>query len=100
MSGTMKRHVSIMTQEICDAIPPHAQRIVDATLGHAGHLVAMTQHQPQALFRGIDRDTEILEQAQGYMQADITPATRDHIHTFHASYTQLPQLLEQHTTQR
>lgn len=89
----MKRHVSIMTQEICDAIPDNAERIVDATLGHGGHMAAMVQAHPQAQFRGIDRDSEILSQAQTYLHQDITANMLDHISFFHTNYTQIPNLL-------
>lgn len=44
MIPTMKRHISIMVKEICSMIPDHATCVVDGTLGHGGHSLAMCQY--------------------------------------------------------
>lgn len=80
-------HHTIMTEEICDHVPPHAKHILDGTLGHGGHTVALHDHCCQESVNtvdvvGIDKDEKMLEIAEKRL------STYNHIITGHAAYDQ------------
>src|ERR1700753_428041 len=58
-------HVSVLKQEVVDAIAPRNGEIyVDATLGLGGHTEALLEAAPNAIVVGIDRDLVALGRAE------------------------------------
>lgn len=66
-----KRHVTIMKQEVYDAIPSTAQVIVDGTLGHGGHMDYIInkdkENDKQRIYIGNELDPAVLIQAREYL---------------------------------
>jgi 16S rRNA (cytosine1402-N4)-methyltransferase len=58
-------HTSVMREEVVRAISPRAGGVyVDATLGGAGHTVALLEAEPKARIVGIDRDPAAIAAAE------------------------------------
>lgn len=68
MTKDNRHHHTIMAQEVCDHIPQGAQWILDGTVGHGGHTLAMHDYLcPQAVdtvhLIGVDKDQKMLADA-------------------------------------
>lgn len=53
-----------MLKEVCDFLPANAQLIVDCTLGHGGHAMALLSISPQAKLIGFDVDQLMMDKAR------------------------------------
>lgn len=93
-------HRPVMLAEVCrllaPAIVPPDPVILDATLGLAGHTIALLTAHPTLTVIGVDRDTQALERAQrriaaaGYSNRFIpVHATFDHIDEIAADHADL-----------
>lgn len=83
-------HIPIMAQQIADLLLTNPNGIyADGTLGLGGHThYFLTRLSPKARILGFDKDEEALQMARERV-AD------KRLTTFHASYTQLPAVLQQ-----
>ncbi|PWH06785.1 16S rRNA (cytosine(1402)-N(4))-methyltransferase [Brachybacterium endophyticum] len=88
------RHAPVMLQQCIDLLAPALQDpdslYVDATLGMAGHAVAVLDACPNARLLGIDRDTAALDLARTRLEA---AGHADRIDLVHATYDQIPEVL-------
>jgi 16S rRNA C1402 N4-methylase RsmH len=74
-----------MADEVIKALPPVAHNILDGTVGHAGHTIALYDHLCQqdvnnVYILGIDKDVDMLQTAQTRI-----PSTHN-IQLHHAAY--------------
>ena len=53
-----------MLKEVCDYLPQHATLIVDCTLGHGGHAIALLSIAQEAKLIGFDIDDKMMEKAK------------------------------------
>ena len=83
-------HIPIMVKQIAAALLTKPDGVyVDGTLGLGGHSAYFLQQlSPEAQIFGFDKDEEALQMARQRI-----PDPR--LHTFHASYTQAPLILQQ-----
>jgi 16S rRNA (cytosine1402-N4)-methyltransferase len=56
MNEPVFRHTSVLLREVLEAAPTQPRRLLDCTLGGAGHARALLEHFPNAHLHGIDRD--------------------------------------------
>jgi 16S rRNA C1402 N4-methylase RsmH len=69
---TYKHHIPILVHEILDFIQPTYTSIMDGTLGHAGHTIAMIRAMKQdpskhIILDGYDLDPRVFVHAQEYI---------------------------------
>lgn len=57
-------HSPVMLQEVLSFVPEHAKLIVDGTLGHWWHTIAMAEKFPEAKIVWLDIDHSMLEKAE------------------------------------
>jgi len=87
---TEPMHVPVLAARIVALLQPALQRpgavLVDATLGMAGHAVALLQAAPNARLVGVDRDPQALQLATARLReaalldrATLVPATFDEV---------------------
>lgn len=62
-------HHTIMADEVCNHIPSHAKHILDGTVGHGGHTLAMYDYlclhdRNDVHLSGVDKDADMLSSAQ------------------------------------
>jgi len=94
----MRKHVPVLFQEVIDAIPDHALRIFDGTLGHAGHTVGMAkamidQWKTDFLVVWADRDAKMIEKARHTM--DESGIDKKYFCIVQSSYAKLDFIVEQ-----
>ncbi len=84
-------HRPVMLREVLDWLRPGPGKIIaDCTLGTGGHAVAILREiGPSGLLIGLDRDSEVIEVAKGFLSQVGNP-----FRLFHANYTQLGQILQ------
>ena len=76
-------------QPVLDAGRDRPVRILDGTLGMAGHSSAMLQAAPQAELCALDRDEEALELARRRLEP-----FGGRVHTYHCRYSQFEEALD------
>ncbi|MCI6939926.1 MAG: 16S rRNA (cytosine(1402)-N(4))-methyltransferase RsmH [Desulfovibrio piger] len=76
-------------QPVLDAGRDRPVRILDGTLGMAGHSCAMLQAAPMAELCALDRDEEALELARRRLEP-----FGDRVHTYHCRYSQFEEALD------
>ena len=57
-----------MLKEVCEYMPPETQLIVDCTLGHGGHAMALLSIAKHAKLIGFDVDELMLKKAEFRIQ--------------------------------
>lgn len=57
-------HTPVMLKEVCEYMPPETQLIVDCTLGHGGHAMALLSIAKEAKFVGFDVDELMMDKAK------------------------------------
>ena len=57
-------HIPVLLDAVLGFVPPEARLLVDATLGGAGHALAMLEAHPQVHLLGCDRDPDAIQAAQ------------------------------------
>lgn len=53
-----------MLKEVCDYLPQNAKLIVDCTLGHGGHAIALLSIVQDSKLIGFDIDEKMMEKAK------------------------------------
>ncbi|HVF19955.1 MAG TPA: 16S rRNA (cytosine(1402)-N(4))-methyltransferase RsmH [Mycobacteriales bacterium] len=89
--GAAHGHVPVLRDRVVALLTPAAApggAIVDATLGLGGHSLALLEALPTARLIGLDRDPAALAIA-----TERLSAYADRVHTEHAVYDELPQVL-------
>jgi len=85
-------HVPVLRERVVTLLAAAATPggvIVDATLGMGGHALALLEALPQTQIVGIDRDPQALALATARLASYA-----DRLSTVHATYDELPELLE------
>ena len=89
-------HIPVLMKETLAALHPvldagrdRPVRILDGTLGMAGHSCAMLQAAPMAELCALDRDEEALELARRRLEP-----FGDRVHTYHCRYSQFEEALD------
>lgn len=89
-------HIPVLMKETLAALQPvldagrdRPVRILDGTLGMAGHSSAMLQAAPRAELCALDRDEEALELARRRLEP-----FGERVHTFHCRYSQFEEALD------
>lgn len=83
-------HIPVLAGPVCDFLDPKPGGIyVDATIGNAGHALALFGREPVARLIGLDQDREILEIARLRLQAY---ASQVELHE--NNFAELPPILE------
>lgn len=89
-------HIPVLMKETLAALQPvldagrdRPVRILDGTLGMAGHSCAMLQAAPMAELCALDRDEEALELARRRLEP-----FGDRVHTYHCRYSQFEEALD------
>ena len=89
-------HIPVLMKETLAALQPvldagrdRPVRILDGTLGMAGHSCAMLQAAPMAELCALDRDEEALELARRRLEP-----FGDRVHTYHCRYSQFEETLD------
>ena len=89
-------HIPVLMKETLAALQPvldagrdRPVRILDGTLGMAGHSSAMLQAAPQAELCALDRDEEALELARRRLEP-----FGGRVHTYHCRYSQFEEALD------
>jgi len=89
-------HVPVMLQEVLDYTPESTKIFIDGTLGHGGHSKAVLQHFPHIhQLIGIDPDEIMLHKAEQKI-ASLSDAYTKKFIAVHGSYTEVPQILQNH----
>lgn len=57
-------HTPVMLKEVCEYMPPETQLIVDCTLGHGGHAMALLSIAKHAKLIGFDIDQLMMDKAR------------------------------------
>lgn len=57
-----------MLKEVCEYLPQNTQLIVDCTLGHGGHAMALLSIAKDAKLIGFDIDEKMLKKAEFKIQ--------------------------------
>ena len=57
-------HTSVLLHEVCSFLRPESKLIVDCTLGHGGHALALLAIAKDATLIGIDVDELMLKKAE------------------------------------
>lgn len=85
-------HRPVMVREVLDWLRPGPGKIIaDCTLGTGGHAVAILKEiGPSGLLIGIDRDSEVIEVAKGFLSQVSNP-----FRLFHANYADFDQILQE-----
>ncbi len=84
----LKKHISILVDEVCDAIPQWAKNIVDGTAGHGGHIRAMYEKVKvdtwqETTIRWIDKDGVMIDRLNTQKNEGNWP---DSIYFLHTPY--------------
>lgn len=89
-------HIPVLMKETLAALQPvldtgrdRPVRILDGTLGMAGHSCAMLQAAPQAELCALDRDEEALDLARRRLEP-----FGERVHTYHCRYSQFEEALD------
>ena len=89
-------HIPVLMKETLAALQPvldagrdRPVRILDGTLGMAGHSCAMLQAAPMAELCALDRDEEALDLARRRLEP-----FGDRVHTYHCRYSQFEEALD------
>lgn len=89
-------HIPVLMKETLAALQPvldtgrdRPVRILDGTLGMAGHSCAMLQAAPQAELCALDRDEEALDLARRRLEP-----FGERVHTYHCRYSQFEETLD------
>lgn len=89
-------HIPVLMKETLAALQPvldagrdRPVRILDGTLGMAGHSCAMLEAAPMAELCALDRDEEALELARRRLEP-----FGDRVHTYHCRYSQFEEALD------
>lgn len=92
--GAKGRHTPVLLRTCVDLLAPALARpgavCVDATLGMAGHAVALLDAAPDARLIGIDRDPQALELARARLDR---AGHAGRIDLVHATYDEIPSIL-------
>lgn len=64
----MLLHTPVMLKEVCHYLPQNAKLIVDCTLGHGGHAMALLSIAQDAKLIGFDVDEKMLKKAEFRIQ--------------------------------
>ncbi len=64
----MLLHTPVMLKEVCDYLPQNTQLIVDCTLWHGGHAIALLSIAQEAKLIGFDIDENMLKKAEFRIQ--------------------------------
>lgn len=64
----MLLHTPVMLKEVCEYLPQNTQLIVDCTLGHGGHAMALLSIAKDAKLIGFDIDEKMLKKAEFKIQ--------------------------------
>jgi 16S rRNA (cytosine1402-N4)-methyltransferase len=85
-------HVPVMRDRVVElfapALRPPGAVLVDATLGRAGHAVALLDGHPHLVLIGLDRDSEAIEQSRRLLAAHAERVT-----LVHAGYEEIPAIV-------
>jgi 16S rRNA (cytosine1402-N4)-methyltransferase len=73
---------------LAPALRPPGAVLVDATLGRAGHAVALLDGHPQMVLVGVDRDSEAIEQSRRVLAAHAGRVT-----LVHGGYDEIPEIV-------
>ena len=57
-------HIPVLLEEVIAAVPPTVQRMIDCTLGDAGHSQALLEHFPNVELLGLDADPQAVTMAE------------------------------------
>jgi 16S rRNA C1402 N4-methylase RsmH len=60
----MLLHTPVMLKEVCEYLPQNTQLIVDCTLGHGGHAIALLSIAKEAKLIGFDVDELMMTKAR------------------------------------
>ncbi len=60
----MLLHTPVMLKEVCDYLPQNTKLIVDCTLGHGGHAIALLSIAKEAKLIGFDVDEKMMDKAK------------------------------------
>jgi len=68
-------HTPVMLKEVCEYLPQNTKLIVDCTLGHGGHAMALLSLAKNATLIGFDVDELMMKKAEMRIRdADIDAA--------------------------
>jgi 16S rRNA (cytosine1402-N4)-methyltransferase len=85
-------HVPVMRDRVAELLAPVLQPpgavLVDATLGRAGHALALLDGHPQLILVGVDRDGEAIEQSRRLLAAHTSRVT-----LVRGGYDEIPQIV-------
>ncbi|HHT9119853.1 MAG TPA: 16S rRNA (cytosine(1402)-N(4))-methyltransferase RsmH [Candidatus Hypogeohydataceae bacterium YC41] len=92
VSFQLPLHQPVMLREVLEWLRPGSGKIIaDCTLGTGGHAVAILKEiGPSGLLVGLDRDSEVIEVAKGFLSQVSNP-----FRLFHADYADLGQILQE-----
>ncbi len=85
-------HVPVMRDRVTELLAPALRQagavLVDATLGRAGHAVALLDGHPQLVLVGVDRDGDAIEQSRRLLAAHA-----DRVTLVRGGYDEIPQIV-------
>lgn len=87
----MIRHKPVLLSETLGLMPDNCRSILDGTLGHAGHSIAMIQHIHDHTTKivAVDRDDKMIEKAKVFLE---DAGTIDQVCIVQSSYADLPKI--------
>lgn len=93
MGTAPAEHVPVMRDRVAElldpALRPPGAVLVDATLGRAGHAMALLDGHPQLVLVGVDRDGEAIEQSRRVLAAHAERVT-----LVRGGYDEIPQIVQ------
>lgn len=85
-------HTPVLLHEVCSFLNPEDKLIVDCTLGHGGHAMALLSIAKNARLVGFDIDQLMMDKAEMRIRAfDVDVANR--IDYVHGNYTTIQDVL-------
>jgi len=64
-------HTPVMLKEVCEYMPEHTKLIVDCTLGHGGHAMALLSLVKDAKLIGFDVDELMMKKAKRIINSEF-----------------------------
>ncbi|HET7018317.1 MAG TPA: 16S rRNA (cytosine(1402)-N(4))-methyltransferase RsmH [Streptosporangiaceae bacterium] len=99
MSTADARHVPVLLDRVRELLSPALRQpgaiAVDATLGRAGHTIALLTDHPELTVIGVDADQAAIDESRQLLGADAA-----RVRFVHSFYDQLPAILADHGYER
>ncbi|MFA6256320.1 MAG: 16S rRNA (cytosine(1402)-N(4))-methyltransferase RsmH [Candidatus Absconditabacterales bacterium] len=89
-------HTPVLLNEVCSFLDPESKLIVDCTLGHGGHAVALLALAKNAKLIGFDVDELMLTKAQGILTKNVEEnrGMSRNIEYIHGNYSDIKNVLK------